>query len=291
MNSSEERGQDKMKGKLLASGEVSAIYGTEKDGEIEDVYVKSEYLKRAQEFLRAHHRVNNDSGLMMTMESLAMGLALIDCTGKKGLVDNSRAKSVEDYDDLQNRLNDERVSDEDKQAIREFLKVMEGKAIQVLREYCQENDISSTKKEETTKTQEVKNELEEIGAEIDKWQDFINGSVVKFDETLNELSIKMGDYSLDADRLQEQMDSLSRITEGIKHSAEMAEKVNDDYLQKLIENRGLLSEREYNDRYLWVLRSEEKVAIARQKVILMDEYEGEIQGYITRAKEALNKIR
>lgn len=280
------------KREMLASGEVSAIYGTKVGKkEIRDMYLESDYLKKMQEFLSAHKEIDNRSGLMMTMESLAVGLALIDCVGEKGLIDNSKAKSVEDYIDLQSRLSDAEVSESEKRAIRDFLEVMKGKAIDILRGYCEKNKVDIDKKaKKNEETEKVREQLEELRVEIDKLQDFMNGSVSKFNETLDEINAKMENYSMEVNKLQEQMDVLLRASDGIEYSAEKTEEANDEYLQKLIQNKRFLSEREYNDRYLWVIQSEERVAMARQKIILIHEYGEEIQGYITRAEEALSKI-
>lgn len=301
----EEIERNGLKYRLAGSGEESAIYRAEKkDGGVTSC-LESEYFDKAHDFLKAHNEIKNETGAMkmLEMEGLAFDLALVDSIGDKYFDDGKGDKALEDYGKLQEYLDNPKVSETEKAAIKEYLdETMDGEAMRLLKSKYEERDADkSAEKAEASEEQleeleKIKDRLDETRREIEKQQDFVNGSMMEFDKSLEKIEEAMESRSMDVDELWSELRKLDEAVEGVESSVRLMEDNIDDYLSDVLKNEEqLLGESddggEFIDRYVWALKREEDAATAKKKVWMADEYKAKVRNYIARAEDVLAQIR
>ena len=287
---------------LVSSGEESALYRAEKKDGGTAGLLETEYFDKAHDFLKAHDEIKNETGAMrmFEMESLAFDLALIDAVGDKYFDDGRGAKSLEDYGKLQEYLDDPKVDKTEKAAIKEYLdEAMNGEAMRLLKSKYEEQEAdksAETQNDEETEIndeelEKIKDQLDETRRKIEKQQDFINGSAMKFDESFEKIEEALENHSLDADEIQAELSKLERATEGLEQSIHMKEDSVDEYMTDILRHQEQLGDKEFGERLLWALNQDEEALKAKRRVWAMDEYRGRVRSYIADVEDVLERIR
>ena len=176
---------------------------------------------------------------------------------------------------------------------------MNGEAMRLLKSKYEEQEAdksAETQNDEETEIndeelEKIKDQLDETRRKIEKQQDFINGSAMKFDESFEKIEEALENHSLDADEIQAELSKLERATEGLEQSIHMKEDSVDEYMTDILRHQEQLGDKEFGERLLWALNQDEEALKAKRRVWAMDEYRGRVRSYIADVEDVLERIR
>ncbi|MBO4812737.1 hypothetical protein J5491_01160 [Candidatus Saccharibacteria bacterium] len=265
----------------VAEGEASSIYQIEKSDGKTTTQVKSDYYDDVDRLIRAYPGVEQNLELSSAMNGLATSLALVDAMRGKNLTGTGTEqaeKLLKDYGTLVTMLKDPNTSAENKQAINECFKKLDGDALRMMRERYNgpddlpeedlEQESEQKNEQELNEAQrvEVEQQLGAAKADLEILRSRLDENYYYFDKAFSDVDelIQSGEAVKDIEMLERKLIELKRAHEELEAIARKFALNNSNYDLDLVNGSKNLPRERFNEERSYVSRNDERVTeIAR----------------------------
>lgn len=281
----------------VASGDVSSVYRIEKANGKTSTQIESEYFNLADQFNKTHPDfIKNNLDLNIAMSGLATDLALIDATRGQNLSNTKQAEGLlEDYRTIRTILNAPETSEQDKQTINEYLNLLDGNALNQVRErYDEEQDRQQNfiSKENNKEKENFERHLEDLKNDLEKSKGNFSDDFMIFDRTMVAMDelLQSRNRIQNIDEIEDELVKLKKAHEELRTSAMKFLEKNIRYESGIANSSSYLSAQKISGEKQYISDNEDYIENVVRAIGGTDDKIAKIQQYISNIKDELDNL-